>query len=56
VIVRDSVSEVRVIERLGFGLDEKAVETIRTWRSSLRYMTAGLVSMRIYARVLFRPV
>jgi len=39
VIVRDSVSEVRVIERLGFGLDEKAVETIRT---CLRYVTAGL--------------
>ena len=48
VIVRDSVSDVRVIERLGFGLDEKAVETIRTWRFKPALRDGRPVSMRIH--------
>ncbi len=56
-IVVDSqgnVSDVRVVKPLGLGLDEKAVETVRTWKFKPAMRNGGPVPVRLSVEVSFR--
>ncbi len=49
-----SVSDVRVKERLGMGLDEKAVETVKTWKFRPGMLNGVPVPVLMSVQVLFR--
>jgi periplasmic protein TonB len=56
-IVVDSVGnvrEARVVKPLGLGLDEKAIETIRTWRFKPAMRNGTPVNVRMLVEVSFR--
>lgn len=56
-IVVDSqgnVSDVRLVRRLGLGLDEKAVETVRTWKFKPATRNSMPVPVRVMVEVTFR--
>lgn len=54
VDARGNVSDVRVAKPLGMGLDEKAVETVRTWRFKPGYRNGAPVPVRVMVEVMFR--
>jgi len=49
-----TVSDVRVVRSLGMGLDEKAVEAVRTWKFKPAYRNRVLVPVRVMVEVVFR--
>jgi len=49
-----NVSDARVVKPLGLGLDEKAVETIRTWRFKPSLRNGSPVNVRMLVEVSFR--
>ncbi len=49
-----NVRDVRVVKPLGLGLDEKAVETIRTWRFKAAMRNGIPVNVRMLVEVSFR--
>jgi TonB family protein len=56
-IVVDSqgnVTDARVVKPLGLGLDEKAVETVRTWRFKPAMRNGAPVPVRVGVEVFFR--
>jgi TonB family protein len=56
-IVVDSqgnVTDSRVVRPLGLGLDEKATETVRTWRSKPAMRNGVPVAVRVGVEVSFR--
>jgi len=54
VDARGDVSDCRVVKRLGLGLDEKAEETVRTWRFMPAKQDGVPVAVRVLVDVLFR--
>jgi periplasmic protein TonB len=56
-IVVDSegnVSDIRVVRPLGLGLDEKAVETVRTWKFKPGMKNGNPVNVKVMVEVQFR--
>lgn len=56
-IVVDSqgrVSDVRIVKPLGMGLDEKAVETVRTWKFKPAMRSGAPVAVRVMVEIAFR--
>ena len=49
-----TVSDVRVARPLGMGLDEKAVEAVRTWKFKPAYRNRVPVPIRVMVEVVFR--
>jgi len=49
-----NVSDVRVARPLGMGLDEKAVEAVRTWKFKPAYRNRIPVRVRVMVEVVFR--
>ena len=49
-----NVADVRVARPLGMGLDEKAVEAVRTWRFKPAYRNGVAVPVRVMVEVMFR--
>jgi TonB family protein len=49
-----NVRDVKVVKPLGLGLDEKAVETIRTWRFKPAIRNNAPVNVRMLVEVSFR--
>jgi len=49
-----NVHDVKVVKPLGLGLDEKAVETIRTWRFKPAMRNNAAVNVRMLVEVSFR--
>ena len=54
VDAQGNVSDVRVAKPLGMGLDEKAVETVRTWKFKPAARNGVRVPVRVMVEVLFR--
>lgn len=54
VDAQGNVRDVRVLKPLGLGLDEKAVETIRTWRFKPGLRNGSPVAVRMLVEVSFR--
>ncbi|HEV2492470.1 MAG TPA: energy transducer TonB [Terriglobia bacterium] len=54
VDARGNVSHVRIAKPLGMGLDEKAVETVRTWRFKPGYRNGAPVPVRLMVEIMFR--
>ena len=48
------VTDARVVKPLGLGLDEKAVETVRTWRFTPATRDGIPVAVRVSIEVSFR--
>jgi len=49
-----NVTDCRVVKPLGLGLDEKAVETVRTWKFKPAMMNGHPVPVRVMVEVSFR--
>src|SRR5215831_11591333 len=49
-----NVRDARVVQPLGLGLDEKAVETIRAWRFKPAMRNGAPVNVRLLVQVVFR--
>jgi len=49
-----NVTDCRVVKPLGMGLDEKAVETVKTWRFEPALRTGTPVSVRVSVQIAFR--
>ena len=49
-----NVREAKVVKPLGLGLDEKAIETIRTWRFKPAVRNGTPVNVRMLVEVSFR--
>ena len=49
-----TVTECRVVKPLGLGLDEKAVETVRTWKFKPAMLNGAPVPVRVLVEVSFR--
>jgi protein TonB len=49
-----NVTDARVVKPLGLGLDEKAVETVRTWRFKPAMRNSAPVPVRVSVEVTFR--
>jgi len=54
VDTQGNVSDLRVVKPLGLGLDEKAVETVRTWKFKPGLRNAVPVPTRVMIEVTFR--
>jgi len=54
VDAQGNVSDVRVVKPLGLGLDEKAVDTVRTWRFKPALRNGVPVAVRVGVEVSFR--
>jgi len=54
VDTQGSVVDVRVVKPLGLGLDEKAVETVRTWKFKPGMRNGAAVPVRVLVEVSFR--
>lgn len=54
VDTQGNVSDVRVVKPLGLGLDEKAVETVRTWKFKPAMRNSIPVNVRVMVEVSFR--
>ncbi|HKS96428.1 MAG TPA: energy transducer TonB [Terriglobia bacterium] len=54
VDARGNVSDVRVAKPLGMGLDQKAVEAVRTWKFKPAYRSGVAVPVRVMVEVMFR--
>lgn len=54
VDAQGNVSDVRVVKPLGLGLDEKAVETVRTWKFKAAMRNNIPVPVRVLVEVSFR--
>jgi TonB family protein len=48
------VTDCRVVKPLGLGLDEKAVETVRTWKFKPALRSGTPVPVRVMVEVSFR--
>jgi TonB family protein len=51
---KGDVTECRVVKPLGLGLDEKAVETVRTWKFKPAMRNGTPVPVRVMVEVSFR--
>jgi len=49
-----AVSDCRVVKPLGFGLDENAVETVKTWKFNPAMRLGTPVPVRVMVQVTFR--
>ena len=49
-----NVSQVQVVKPLGLGLDEKAVQTVRTWKFKPAMRNAVPVAVHVSVEVSFR--
>jgi TonB family protein len=49
-----AVTDCRVIKPLGLGLDEKAVETVKTWKFKPAMKNSSPVPVRVSVEVSFR--
>jgi TonB family protein len=54
VDVQGNVTDIRVVKPLGLGLDEKAVETVRTWKFKPAMRNSVPVPVRVGVEVTFR--
>jgi protein TonB len=54
VDTQGSVVDVRVVKPLGLGLDEKAVDTVRTWKFKPGMRNGAAVPVRVLVEVSFR--
>jgi TonB family protein len=54
VDTQGSVVEARVVKPLGLGLDEKALETVRTWKFKPGLRNGTPVAVKVMVEVLFR--
>jgi len=54
VDAQGNVSDCRVVKPLGLGLDEKAVETVRTWKFKPAMRNGVPVPVRVGVEVFFR--
>jgi TonB family protein len=54
VDVQGNVTDARVVRPLGLGLDEKAVETVRTWKFKPAMRNMVPVPVRVIVEVTFR--
>jgi TonB family protein len=52
--VQGSVTDARVMKPLGLGLDEKALETVRTWKFKPGMRNGIPVPVRVLVEVSFR--
>ncbi len=54
VDAQGNVSDIRVVKPLGLGLDDKAVETVHTWKFKPAYRNGVPVPVRVMVEVSFR--
>ena len=54
VDAQGNVSDARVVKPLGLGLDEKAVETVHTWKFKPAMRNGAAVPVRVMVEVSFR--
>jgi len=54
VNAQGNVQDPRIVRRLGLGLDEKAEETVRTWKFKPAQRNGVPVPVRVMVEVTFR--